>query len=80
MHISELRRLGANISLEERTACTRQTENLKGAPLMCTDLRASAALVISGLVSSGKTEILRIITLKEAMKTSLKNSVASGPV
>ena len=64
MHIGELRRLGAQIDLEGRTVFIQETADLKGAPLMCTDLRASAALVISGLIASGQTEILRIYHLE----------------
>ena len=64
MHVPEFQRLGADIVLEGRTAIIEQTTVLKGAPVMCTDLRASAALLIAGLMSSGTTEVLRIYHLE----------------
>ena len=64
MHVGELQRLGADIVLEGRAAVVGRTEALEGAPVMCTDLRASAALVIAGLMSGGTTEILRIYHLE----------------
>ena len=76
MHVSELQRLGANIALEGRTALIEQAPVLKGAPVMCTDLRASAALLIAGLMSSGTTEILRIYHLERGYENffgKLKN-------
>ena len=59
----ELRRLGASIELKQKTAVIKGKSNLKGAPIMCTDLRASAALVLAALASSGKTNIQRIYHL-----------------
>ncbi len=63
MHISELNRLGAKISLEGSSAVIVGKEKLSGAPVMASDLRASAALVLAGLVADGKTEIHRIYHL-----------------
>lgn len=63
MHAPELTRLGANIFLKGNTAIIEGISSLKGAPVMCTDLRASAALVLAGLASDGKTEIDRIYHL-----------------
>ena len=63
MHIPELNRLGANISLFGKQAIVKGKQVLKGAPVMCTDLRASAALVMAGLASTGVTEVLRIYHL-----------------
>jgi len=60
MHIHEMQRLGADIQLEGNTAIIRGVERLTGAPVMATDLRASASLVIAGLVAEGDTTIERI--------------------
>ena len=60
MHIQELQRLGADIELHGNTAVIRGVEQLYAAPLMATDLRASASLVLAGLVSEGETVIDRI--------------------
>lgn len=59
-HVPELRRLGADITTNENTAIIRGISKLKGAPVMSTDLRASASLIIAGLAAEGTTEILRI--------------------
>ncbi len=60
MHVQELQRMGADIELEGNTAIVRGVERLKGAPVMATDLRASASLVLAGLVAEGETVIDRI--------------------
>lgn len=60
MHIQELNRMGAKISLEGNTAICEGVDRLYGAPVMATDLRASASLVIAGLVAEGDTEVDRI--------------------
>ena len=60
MHMLEMRRLGAEIRLEGNTAIIRGVERLTGAPVMATDLRASASLVLAGLVAEGRTDIERI--------------------
>jgi len=60
MHVQELQRMGADISLEGSTAVTRGVERLTGAPVMATDLRASASLVLAGLVAEGNTVVDRI--------------------
>lgn len=60
MHIPELQRMGANISLSGNTALVRGVEGLKAAPVMATDLRASASLVLAGLVAEGETVVDRI--------------------
>ena len=60
MHVHELRRMGANIRLEGNTAITRGVPALKAAPVMATDLRASASLVLAGLVAEGDTVVDRI--------------------
>lgn len=63
IHISELGRMGARIILEGPNAVIRGIERLKGAPVMASDLRASAGLVLAGLVAKGKTEIRRVYHL-----------------
>lgn len=60
MHTSELSRMGANLHVKDSTATIEGVDKLSGAPVMASDLRASAALVIAGLVASGQTEILRV--------------------
>ncbi|MBC8022308.1 MAG: UDP-N-acetylglucosamine 1-carboxyvinyltransferase, partial [Burkholderiales bacterium] len=63
MHVQELRRLGANIDIEGNTAMVHGVDTLTGATVMATDLRASASLVIAGLVAEGETIIERIYHL-----------------
>jgi len=63
MHVQELRRLGAEIEVEGNTAVVRGVRGLSGATVMATDLRASACLVIAGLIASGDTVIDRIYHL-----------------
>jgi UDP-N-acetylglucosamine 1-carboxyvinyltransferase len=60
MHVQELQRMGANIQLEGNTAICTGIERLTGAPVMATDLRASASLVLAGLVAEGETLVDRI--------------------
>jgi UDP-N-acetylglucosamine 1-carboxyvinyltransferase len=60
MHVHELHRLGADIKLEGNTAVIRGVDGMSGAPLMATDLRASASLVLAGLVAHGDTVVDRI--------------------
>lgn len=60
MHVAELKRLGANIRLEGNTAIVAGMPALKGAPVMATDLRASACLILAGLAAQGKTLVDRI--------------------
>jgi UDP-N-acetylglucosamine 1-carboxyvinyltransferase len=60
MHVQEMQRMGARIQLEGNTAISSGVEHLTGAPVMATDLRASASLVLAGLVADGETVINRI--------------------
>lgn len=60
MHVLELQRMGANIRIEGNTAITSGKQRLQAAPVMATDLRASASLVLAGLAATGKTLIDRI--------------------
>jgi UDP-N-acetylglucosamine 1-carboxyvinyltransferase len=59
-HVPELNRLGANIELEKNVATVKGVKSLKGAKVMSTDLRASASLILAGLVAEGTTEVLRV--------------------
>ncbi len=63
MHVQELQRLGADIQIEGRTAICRGIERLSGAPVMATDLRASASLILAGLMADDDTTIDRIYHL-----------------
>ena len=63
MHVPELMRMGADIHIEGRTAIVRGPTKLAGATVMATDLRASACLVLAGLIARGTTEVLRIYHL-----------------
>jgi UDP-N-acetylglucosamine 1-carboxyvinyltransferase len=60
MHMLEMRRLGAEIRLEGNTAIIKGVSKLMAAPVMATDLRASASLVLAGLVAEGQTDVERI--------------------
>jgi UDP-N-acetylglucosamine 1-carboxyvinyltransferase len=60
MHVAELKRMGANIELQGATAIINGVEKLSGAPVMASDLRASAALVLAGLQADGITEVNRV--------------------
>jgi len=60
MHVPEPNRMGANIDVHGRTATVTGVPSLQGAQVMATDLRASASLVIAGLIAEGVTEVLRV--------------------
>ena len=63
MHVPELIRLGANITVKENIATVVGVEKLKGAKVMSTDLRASASLILAGLIAEGTTDVLRVYHL-----------------
>lgn len=63
MHVAELKRMGADIKLKDKSAMIRGVKSLMGAPVMASDLRASASLVIAGLMAEGKTEVSRLYHL-----------------
>ncbi len=63
MHVSELRRMGADIQISGNQAVIKGVSRLLGAPVMATDLRASASLVLAGLAADGTTEISRVYHL-----------------
>jgi UDP-N-acetylglucosamine 1-carboxyvinyltransferase len=78
MHVPELRRLGANISLQGSTALVRGVECLHGADVMATDLRASVSLVIAGLVAEGETIVHRIYHLDRGYESLGRKLVQCG--
>ena len=63
MHVAELQRMGAAIELQGHTAIVQGRERLQGAPVMATDLRASASLIIAALAADGETSIDRVYHL-----------------
>ena len=63
MHVSELNRLGANITLEGHVAIVKGVHRLSGAPMMATDLRASASLILAALAAKGQSEVARVYHL-----------------
>jgi len=69
MHVQELQRMGADIKLEGNTAICNGVERLTAAPVMATDLRASASLVIAGLVAKGETVVDRIYHIDRGYET-----------
>ena len=69
MHLQELQRMGANLKLEGNTAISKGIEKLTGAPVMATDLRASASLVLAGLVAEGETVVDRIYHIDRGYET-----------
>jgi UDP-N-acetylglucosamine 1-carboxyvinyltransferase len=75
MHVPELGRMGADIQISGRVAVVRGGVRLTGASVMATDLRASASLVLAGLVADGATQVLRVYHLDrgyEAIETKLR--------
>ncbi|HKQ19573.1 MAG TPA: UDP-N-acetylglucosamine 1-carboxyvinyltransferase [Candidatus Eisenbacteria bacterium] len=62
-HVAELERLGADIRVEGNTAFVQGVDSLSGAPVMATDLRASAALILAGLIAGGETRVSRVYHL-----------------
>ena len=69
MHMLEMRRMGAEIRLEGNTAIIKGVQKLQAAPVMATDLRASAALVLAALVAEGRTDIERIYHIDRGYET-----------
>jgi len=63
IHVSELQRMGADIQVSGNTATVKGVARLSGAPVMATDLRASACLVLAGLVADNTTEVRRVYHL-----------------
>ncbi len=69
MHVQELQRMGADLKLEGNTAISTGVDALEGAPVMATDLRASASLVLAGLVANGDTVVDRIYHIDRGYET-----------
>ena len=78
MHVQELVRLGADITLEGDTAIVTGVAQLQGAPVMATDLRASATLVIAGLMAKGQTRISRVYHLDRGYERIEEKLSAAG--
>ncbi len=69
LHVGELQRFGADIRIEGNSVYVNGVDKLSGAPVMVSDLRAGAALVLAGLCAVGKTEVLRIYHLDRGYET-----------
>ncbi len=80
MHVAELRRMGANIKVDGRSAIVKGGGGLTGARVMATDLRASASLVVAGLAAKGTTEISRIYHLERGYDNLAGKLSALGAV
>ncbi|MCX7635558.1 MAG: UDP-N-acetylglucosamine 1-carboxyvinyltransferase, partial [Syntrophales bacterium] len=78
MHVSELLRMGADIVIQGNSAVVRGVPKLKGAPVMATDLRASACLVLAGLAAEGKTILSRVYHLDRGYEMIEKKFAALG--
>ena len=69
MHVQEMQRMGADLRLEGNTTISQGVDRLTGAPVMATDLRASASLVLAGLVAQGETVVERIYHIDRGYET-----------
>lgn len=78
MHVPELARMGADITIQGNSAIVRGVEKLKGAEVMATDLRASVALVLAGLVAEGETTVNRIYHLERGYEDIVGKLSACG--
>ena len=78
MHVQELARMGADIHVDGRTAVIRGVKKLTGAKVMASDLRASAALILAGLVAEGETEVLRVYHLDRGYERIEKKLAKMG--
>ncbi|TAM96137.1 MAG: UDP-N-acetylglucosamine 1-carboxyvinyltransferase, partial [Rhodanobacteraceae bacterium] len=78
MHVQEMQRMGADIQLEGNTAIVRGRDGLNGAPVMATDLRASAGLVLAALAASGVTEVRRVYHIHRGYEHIEKKLTALG--
>ena len=77
-HVPELRRMGADIRVTQNTAIVHGVESLQGAPVMATDLRASAAMVLAGLVAEGETTVRRVYHIDRGYEQIEKKLAALG--
>jgi UDP-N-acetylglucosamine 1-carboxyvinyltransferase len=78
MHVSELNRMGAHIEVDGRSAAVHGAARLQGASVMATDLRASASLVIAGLVAEGETRVLRVYHIDRGYERIERKLAALG--
>ncbi len=78
IHVSELRRMGADIQVDGNIAIVKGVPRLSGAPVMATDLRASASLILAGLVADGTTEISRVYHLDRGYESIEKKFAGLG--
>jgi UDP-N-acetylglucosamine 1-carboxyvinyltransferase len=78
MHVPELGRLGANISLQGSAALVRGVDRLHGAEVMATDLRASVCLVLAALIAEGETVVHRIYHLDRGYESLDRKLVQCG--
>jgi len=80
IHVSELRRMGADITVSGNAAMVKGAESLSGAPVMASDLRASACLVLAGLVARGVTEVNRVYHLDRGYEAMEEKFARLGAV
>ena len=78
MHVGELMRMGAVVKIEGSRAIVRGVRKLKGAPVMATDLRASASLVLAGLAAAGRTDLSRVYHIDRGYQSIEKKLSALG--
>jgi UDP-N-acetylglucosamine 1-carboxyvinyltransferase len=78
MHVCELQRLGSNIRIDGKQALVEGVDMLLGAPVMATDLRASASLVLAGLAADNTTEVSRIYHLDRGYERLEEKLLALG--
>ncbi|MBN1380727.1 MAG: UDP-N-acetylglucosamine 1-carboxyvinyltransferase [Deltaproteobacteria bacterium] len=78
MHVGELMRMGADIMIEGNRAIVKGIDHLRGAPVMATDLRASASLILAGLVAEGRTEVSRVYHIDRGYEDIEKKFSALG--
>ncbi len=80
MHVPELSRMGANVTVHGASALVRGVKRLRGAPVMATDLRASVSLVLAGLAAAGETEVRRIYHLDRGYERLEEKLAACGAI
>jgi UDP-N-acetylglucosamine 1-carboxyvinyltransferase len=78
IHVSELRRMGADITISGNSALVKGVPGLSGAPVMATDLRASACLILAGLIAENTTEVHRVYHLDRGYENLEKKFQALG--
>jgi UDP-N-acetylglucosamine 1-carboxyvinyltransferase len=78
IHVGELRRMGADIKIEGNSAIVNGVKGLSGAPVMATDLRASASLVLAGLAAEGQTDVSRVYHLDRGYEKLVEKVASLG--